>query len=156
MEKNIKMNRTEFIKILESLDYYVGSISYGKDRLDLGSSAFQDNLKKTIKILKEHDEEWKREQEAKPLLWVFIKELKKKTAGHFTFKIGDDIVFKDTQLPYLAGSELMEKNIVVSHELKRTDNSWQTRQTQFGIPDYECTIVIDEAKNYDNVKCEAE
>jgi len=154
----MEMNRTKFIKILDSLSQHAFSVKIGEEEFNTYSPLFKKHLDKSIEIIKAHDEEWKKEQEAKPLLWVFIKELQRTTPGHYTFKIGggeNELTFKDTQLPFFAGSKLMEENVAVSSKIVKTKQGWYGNQAQYDYPEYECTIVIDDAGKYDNVKREA-
>ena len=154
------INRTQFIKFLENLDNEWGSIHFGNQLRYATKEEFQTEIQKTIAILKEYDEEWKKEQQSLPTLETFIEEQTKEKRGHYTFEIkiknGKSYTLSDSEiLSLFKNSRLMTEYVVISKELKETKQGWYQNEAQWSYPEFLCKIEIDSKGNYDNVRTEA-
>ena len=152
------LNRTKFIKLLENLK--LNSHSIITEVQGIRTDEFNQHLDKSIKILKEYDEEWKKEQETIPTLQVFIQEQTQKDRGHYTFEIkgknsDKTHTFSDNDIYLLENSRLMTEYVVISSEVKKTEVGFFVDQANWGYPKYLCKITIDKADNYENVRTEA-
>ncbi len=151
------INRTQFYKFLENLDWnycrsYFGMKNVFKDDFD-------NALEETLKILKQNDEKYKLEQQSLPTLEVFIEEQNKEKIGYYTFEIkfinGKSYTFKDSEMSVLfKNSSLLKDYVVVSHELVTTKEGWYQSESQWSYPELLCKVVIDAKENYNNIRTE--
>ena len=147
------LNRTSFIKALRAICKLRGNVEFEIGReVNLNSDNFKQHVEKTIRVLEAYDEELKKEREAKPLVCVFLEELKKKGTAIASFEIrskSGSMVFDYSQLPFLKDSELMTEYVVVAHSFER-------KYGRLGDDSYICVMEVEEAKKYDNVRCKPE
>lgn len=147
------LNRTSFVKALRAICNINGKVEFERGReVNLNSDDFERHVEKTIQILEAYDEGLKKEREAKPLVCVFLEELKKKGTAIASFNIrskNGNMTFDYSQLPFLKDSELMSEYVVVTHSLERKYGS-------FGSDSYICVMEVEEAEKYDNVRYKPE
>ena len=147
------LNRTSFVKALRAMCKINGTVEFERGRdVKLSSDDFKQHVEKTIRVLEAYDEELKKEREAKPLVCVFLEELRKKGTAIASFEIrskSGNMVFDYSQLPFLKDSELMSEYVVVTHSFER-------KYGRLGDDSYICVMEVEEAEKYDNVRYKPE
>ena len=151
------INRTQFYKFLENLDWKYCKEHLGKE--NVFKDEFDAALEKTLEILKENDEQYKKEQESLPTLQVFYQEQTKAKRGYYTFEIklknGKSYTFKDNEIyTFFKDSALMTNYVVINSEVITTQEGWYQSESQWSYPELLCKVVVDEKENYENIRAE--
>lgn len=154
------INRTQFYKFLENLDWDYFRAHFNRNKT-VFKEEFDNALEYTLKILKENDEQYKKEQESLPTLQVFIEEQTSRKRGYYKFEIklknGKTYAFSDNEIfGFFKNSELMTKYVVVSSEVITTKEGWYQSEEQWSYPELLCKVVIDEKDIYENVRTEVQ
>ena len=147
------MTRTQFMRILEKLDFReVSKLIEG-----ISKDEYEENMKKTLAILKEHDAELKRELEAKPTLKVFVKE-QEMVGGRHIFKFehhGKRWTFDSSDFFwFFKDSAFMDKMVVVSYDRKTIKEGNYINEANWSFTTYEYNVILGKKEDYDNVRTE--
>lgn len=154
------MNRTKFIRFLESLNYAMYNHTITAYENLVTREEFDRHLKETIAILKEHDETYKKEQEALPTFKVFVKQYENKLGNYiFRFQLGDkkwEFTYNDIFLFFGEDSDFLNNYVVVGSEETVIEPGEYYSQDCFSFPTIVIDLILGNVKDYDNVQKEIE
>lgn len=159
------INRTRFIKFLETLDYedhkYFFSKYSGNNCFAYPTKhEFDEALKETIELLIKYDEKYKEEQKSLPLLKVFLSEQTKKRHGYYTFEIkfvnGKTYTYQENELRLLFGenSNFLNDYVVTASEVIVTKQGHYVNPAEWSYDTLLCKVTVDKKEDYDNIKTE--
>ena len=148
------MTRSKFYTILEKA---VKQVDVKDIDSKINQLEFYNEFNKTLALLKDCDEQYKKEQLSLPTLEIFITEKELKTKAIYTYKItfkktGVTFRYTDSEMCYLHGSHLLKDFVVVDSKEVTTKEGWCINASQYGLPEVRVEVEIDNKEEYEHVR----